>query len=256
MWTRKFGSEHKTMAMLILLNSTLVKTDMYVAGRIYDDVASAWEIPSIIDAGGKLVAATPTLLRIAELSRSKRARGTDDEHLDAMMLAHALDASTLGYDDTITPPTIAATTVQTAIDNLKSVVLGANLVAPFAAPGMLVGACGYAISNNTLAATDAASYASSIFVAAVAAMSGFALVGGIANALFSLATATPAVGDRVFLARADEDPSLGAAGKLTLHAPVTGYRSEIGVVVSINTVPFPVSRVASVVLHPKAIMHA
>lgn len=50
---------------------------------------------------------------------------------------------------------------------------------------------------------------------------------------FSDASPAPVVGERVWLAAADDDPFDGAAGKVTTLAPATGFAVPVGSVLSI-----------------------
>jgi hypothetical protein len=244
------------MSQRVLLNTTRVGTIVHVAGSIYDSVRSAWELPGIEEAGGKLVDPTTEILAAAELTIKLHEQGAATDLLDTIMIVQAQRAGTLDYDDTLTAPPLGARTIQQAIDILKASsgpTAGALISCDVSA--LSDGYFGYAISNETLAKTDAASVVSGTFMGAHVGIAGKALVAGIVqNARYCSTCATPTVNSPAFLARADAEPLGGAAGKLDIQGPTSGVAAEVGVVLGVDPVTFPVTRVARVVLQPKALL--
>lgn len=165
----------------------------------------------------------------------------------------SVNAGAISYDDALSPPSISAGTVQGAIDFLKASSAGGLI--PLSMPGMSEGDFGYVSGPSTLSKTDAGVEGKAIFAGAHVGVSGQAMSCGlVTNAKFSLASDIPSYGDRVFLARADDEGGGAAAGKLTVAAPVAGFVAEVGVVSDIDLVHYPSTRKASVILHPKAIL--
>lgn len=73
------------------------------------------------------------------------------------------------------------------------------------------------------------------------------LVHGLAEAQFSLASAMPAPGDPVFLARASDDGGLAALGKATVSPPSQDFVSRVGMV-AFTPVDYTSTRKAMIVL--------
>lgn len=167
----------------------------------------------------------------------------------------AMTAAGISYDDTLVAPPLDAANVQDAIDALKSSSGGTWGLVPFSMTGMGSGDFGYVSGRSALSKTDAAVEAHAVFAGANVGVIGKALVCGLVpNANFSAVSATPVCGNRVFLARADDEGGGAAAGKLTVSAPTSGFIAEVGVVADVDPVTYPSTKTASVLLQPKAIV--
>jgi hypothetical protein len=243
------------MALKVLLNSTRVGTVVHFAGSHYDEVKSAWEIPGILEAGGKLIAATAEVLTASAIATKCHEQGASIELLDSIMFAHALSAGIISYDDTLRAPPLGVTNAQAAIDELKQMQVATSAVSePFTTTGMTDGDFGYFSAEESLTKTDAASIATSRFAGAHIGMANLALIHGIVNnAKFSELSPTPVIGEPAFLARADDEAGNGAAGKLSA-LPAWPVVAEVGLIAGVDPVLFPTSRTAKVLLQPKAIM--
>jgi hypothetical protein len=244
------------MTLKVLINTTRVGTITHVAGGTYDTVLSAWEIPGIEDGGGRLVDATPEILRAAALATKLHEQGAATDLLDTIMLAQAQRASTTDYDDTLVAPPLGAATIQAALDILKLTIgptVGTLVSCDVSA--LSDGLFGYAIGNETLAKTDAASVATSICVGAHVGISDKVLVSGLVqNAQFAATSPTPAVGSFAFLSRADAEPLGAAAGKLMPEGPGVGVAAPIGVVIGVDVMAFPTTHIARVVFQPRDVL--
>jgi hypothetical protein len=164
-----------------------------------------------------------------------------------------IGANAITYDDSLVAPPLSVDTVQDALDFLKS--SGRGDLIPLSMPGMSEGDFGYVSGPSTLSKTDAAAEEKAVFAGAHIGVTGRALACGLVeHAKFSVASTTPTYGDRVFLARADDEGGGAAAGKLTTIAPTTGFIAEVGVVSDVDLVHYPTTLQASVILHPKVLM--
>jgi hypothetical protein len=108
--------------------------------------------------------------------------------------------------------------------------------------------------NDAGVATDASYLATSRCIGAYEGITGVVRVmGKVGTANFSQASATPVLGQSVFLSRADVDPG-GAAGTVSTFIPTTGYVAEVGTVVGVNPATFPTTRQAEVMIQIKGIV--
>ena len=113
---------------------------------------------------------------------------------------------------------------------------------------------GYYTANNSVRRTDAAYPISAVCAGAHVGVAGRLLVGGVVpTALFSLGSPVPLPGDRVFLARADDEPVGAAAGKVTTRAPGSGVSAPIGVIKAVDAGTFLSTRRAEVLLRFTAV---
>lgn len=244
----------------VLLNTTRVGTVTHYAGGTYDTINSAWEIPGIESAGGKLVTATTEILTAATLAHKLHDQGAETHLLDTIMIVQAQRAGTIDYNDMLAPPAIGATTVQQAIDIIKAyTVTTTGILLPFVFDdGVTEGDFCYISANETLSKTDASNISKSKFVAAHVGLVTEGMIQGLVQtAKFASTSATPAVGEPVFLACADDEPGNTAAGKLNAICPSTTDRgkvvAEIGIVSGVDPVTFGLTKVARVVIQPKQV---
>lgn len=122
--------------------------------------------------------------------------------------------------------------------------------------GLVSGQFVYISANNVASPTDAANLSTSRCGGAFFGEAGWIRYAGIVtDAQFSAASSVPAVGSAVYLARADDEPLGGAAGKLTADKPSPPtIEAEVGIVVSVNPVSFPFTRIAKVLVQIKKIV--
>ncbi len=120
--------------------------------------------------------------------------------------------------------------------------------------GMSAGLFGYVHSlTGAVHRTDAASLESSRCVGAHVGVAGRIMTTGVVPAaLFSQKSDVPAYGMPVFLARNDDEIA-GAAGKVTTKAPATGVVAEVGLVIGVDPLTFPVTLAAAVLLQVKTV---
>lgn len=110
-------------------------------------------------------------------------------------------------------------------------------------------------ANNKILHADARYYEKSIVAGLYEGDSGSFVAGGVvASAKFSDASPIPVPGNRVFLAKADDELLEAAAGKLTVACPATGFVAEVGEVTYVNAVTFLATRTASVFVRVQKIM--
>jgi hypothetical protein len=121
--------------------------------------------------------------------------------------------------------------------------------------GLSVGQLCYVSANITASPTDARTLAKSRCAGCYNGIAGRIQYDGVIDAmLFSAASSTPSPGDPVYVARADDEPLDAAAGKATADRPVyPAYQEEVGLVLSVNPITFPSTRVAKVLLQVKEI---
>jgi hypothetical protein len=117
--------------------------------------------------------------------------------------------------------------------------------------GMLV----YVSANITASPTDARDIAKSRCAGCYNGTSGRIQYDGVIDAmLFSAASSTPSPGDPVYVARADDEALDAAAGKATVDKPIyPAIQEEVGLILSVNPVSFPFTRIAKVLLQIKKI---
>jgi hypothetical protein len=126
-----------------------------------------------------------------------------------------------------------------------------TLFLPVTFASMSEGYFGYFSSNNTVSKTDAADENKARLAGAHVGVTGRLMAKGVVPAaVFSTASGTPLPNSPVYLARADDEGGLAAAGKLTTVRPYP-YVTEAGLVVSVDPLTFPVTRVAAVLLRPR-----
>lgn len=114
---------------------------------------------------------------------------------------------------------------------------------------------GYILSDYVVARTDAKYLSKSRCIGAHPGMPGVVAASGVvADAKFSAVSDVPVPGMPVFLARADDEPGDGAAGKVTTFAPSSGIVAEVGLVASVDGPTFTAHRTAEVVLQMKSIL--
>lgn len=243
------------MTTRILLNTTRVGTVVHDAGGLYDTVQSAWEIPGIQEAGGRFVPATREMLAASALTQKLHAQGAGTDLLDTIMIVQAFHAGVVSYDDTLRAPPLGADTTQAAIDELKELVVGTSTVTvPFVTAGISDGYFCYLSGAMVVSKADASDVSTSKFAGATIGLANVALVQGIVeNARFSSTSPIPAYGDSVFLSRADAEPGLGAAGKVST-TPSWPVIAEVGVVADVDAFTFSATRTAKVLLQAKSLL--
>jgi hypothetical protein len=121
--------------------------------------------------------------------------------------------------------------------------------------GLVSGQLVYVSANITASPTDARSLPKSRCAGVYDGVAGrIRYDGEVAAMLFSAASSTPTPGSPVYVAKADDEPLDAAAGKATADAPgVPNYIEEVGLVLSVNPITFPTTRVAKVLLQIKQI---
>lgn len=121
--------------------------------------------------------------------------------------------------------------------------------------GLLEGQLVYVSSNITASPTDARVLAKSRCAGVYDGVAGrIRYDGEVAAVLFSTASSTPTPGAPVYVARADDEPLDAAAGKATADRPgYPAYVEEVGLILSVNPITFPVTHVAKVLLQIKKI---
>jgi hypothetical protein len=115
----------------------------------------------------------------------------------------------------------------------------------------------YVSSNNTVLHTDAKYYPNSIALGLYAGISGRIITQGVVSgAKFSSSSPIPVPGNRVFLARADDEALDAAEGKLTVAvpSPASSFVAEVGVVTYVNAITYLTTRTASVAVGVKKMM--
>lgn len=116
----------------------------------------------------------------------------------------------------------------------------------FSTAGVSTGRMVYASSAYVAAYTDAASLPFAKTIGAYDGTPTKVLAFGITAAMkFSAMSPTPVASDTAFLARADDEPASGAAGKLTATPPTQGFVSPAGLIISVPG-DFATSRQAEV----------
>jgi len=121
--------------------------------------------------------------------------------------------------------------------------------------GLTVGQLAYVAANITAGPTDARTLLEARCAGCYNGVSGRIQYDGTIDAmLFSAASSTPSPGDPVYVARADDEALDAAAGKATADRPgPPAFAEEVGLVLSVNPVSFPFTRVAKVLLQVKRI---
>jgi hypothetical protein len=121
--------------------------------------------------------------------------------------------------------------------------------------GLLAGMLAYVSANTTASPTDARALAKSRCAGCYNGTPGRIQYDGVIDAmLFSAASSTPSPGDPVYVARADDEALDAAAGKATVDKPAyPAIPEEVGLVLSVNPVSFPFTRIAKVLLQVKQI---
>ena len=121
--------------------------------------------------------------------------------------------------------------------------------------GLASGQLVYVSANITATPTDARTLAKSRCAGVYDGVAGrIRYDGEVASMLFSAASSTPSPGDPVYVARADDEPLDAAAGKATADRPgYPAFEEEVGLVLSVNPITFPTTRVAKVLLQIKRI---
>jgi hypothetical protein len=114
----------------------------------------------------------------------------------------------------------------------------------------------YISGNSVVSAADAAQAASADYLGNYTGLPGTILTYGVTTLILSTASATPVAGNRLFLARADEEPLNAAAGKVRTTPPATGFVVEVGKVLSVDPTAFSQRRYARCVLQPPRIVLA
>jgi len=121
--------------------------------------------------------------------------------------------------------------------------------------GLSVGMLAYISANSMAGPTDARTLTKSRCAGCYNGTSGRIQYDGVIDAmLFSAASGTPSPGDPVYVARADDEALNAAEGKATVDEPAyPAFSEEVGLVLSVNPVSFPFTRIAKVLLQVKKI---
>lgn len=121
--------------------------------------------------------------------------------------------------------------------------------------GLSAGMLAYISANTTASPTDARTLAKSRCAGCYNGTPGRIQYDGVIDAmLFSAASSVPSPGDPVYAARADDEALDAAAGKATVDKPAyPAFPEEVGLVLSVNPVSFPFTRIAKVLLQVKRI---
>lgn len=121
--------------------------------------------------------------------------------------------------------------------------------------GLVDGQLVYVSANNVASPTDARTLAMSRCAGVYDGVAGrIRYDGEVASMLFSVASSVPTPGSPVYAAKADDEPLDAAAGKATADKPAyPATEAEVGLVLSVNPVSFPFTRVAKVLLQIKKI---
>lgn len=143
---------------------------------------------------------------------------------------------------------IASSPGGASADEAQSLVFpGALSLGPDAA-AVRAGKFVHSMSAGVPSYADAQAYPAALAIGAYDAASDKLLIHGLAEMQFSGASAVPAVGAEVFLARADDDLGGAALGKATASPPSLDFVSRVGVVTAVP-VDFMATRLATIMLN-------
>jgi len=113
---------------------------------------------------------------------------------------------------------------------------------------VLSGRLVYESANDQVSHTDSRTLLPSLALGAFAGVNGrVTALGRVPNVWFTDVSPVPIVGQKVFLAAADDEPLDGAAGKVTALVPASGFLATVGTVLSVP-VDFLTARRASVMI--------
>ncbi len=140
---------------------------------------------------------------------------------------------------TITPASGAPTTVYIPSIDTSNVAQGRSV---------------YISANNAVLHSDARYYQQSVVLGMYNGISGMVVTDGVVSGKFSDASPMPVAGNRVFIARGDDEALDTAVGKLTVTPPTSGYVAEVGVVTYINAVTYLTTKTASMLVRVQQLM--